>query len=53
MALIIIALTTVLTVLTIVEKVRALRKSSDRRADALEAINHAIERVAVALEIRS
>jgi hypothetical protein len=52
MALIIIALTTGLTVLTIIEKVRVLRQAStDRQADALEAIHHAVERVAVAVEM--
>lgn len=52
MAVALIALGAVLTVLTIIEKIRTLRTHADRQADALEAINHAIERVAVALETR-
>jgi hypothetical protein len=52
MAVTLIALGAALTLVTILDKIRALRAHADRQADALEAINHAIERVAVALETR-
>jgi hypothetical protein len=51
MAVIALTLGTILTVLTIIERIKTLMKKTDRKVDALEAINHAIERVAVAIEL--